>query len=65
MDKNVMRYQLIQDEKQYILTSGIHKGIVRLACVESNVNNPPVFIGDFPLDYLKEMSSIFNNAFTI
>ena len=65
MDKNVQRYQLIQDEKQYILTSGIHKGKVRLACVESNVNNPPVFIGDFPLDYLKEMSSIFNSAFTI
>ena len=65
MDKNVQRYQLTQDEKQYILTSGIHKGKVRLACVESNINNPPVFVGDFSLDYLRELSNIFYSAFTI
>ena len=67
MDKNVQRYQLSQDDKQYILTSRVHKGKVRLTCYEVNnkSNNPPVFVGDFSLDYLKELSSLFNMAFTI
>ena len=67
MDKNVQRYQLSQDEKQYILSSGIHKGKVRLTCVEinNNSNDPPTFVGDFSLDYLKELSSLFNTALTI
>jgi len=65
MDKNVQRYQLSQDEKEYILTSGIHKGKLRLTCVESGINKPPVFVGDFSLDYLKSLSSLFNTASTI
>ena len=69
MDKNIQRYQLSQDDKQYILTSRIHKGKVRLTCYEINSksksNNPPIFVGDFSLDYLKGLSSFFNMAFTI
>ena len=39
--------------------------LLRLECVESNINNPPVFVGDFSLDYLRELSSLFYTAFTI
>jgi hypothetical protein len=64
MDKNMQRYQLSQDEKQYILTSAIHKGKVRLTCYEVNSksNNPSVFVGDFSLNDLKAMSSLFYTA---
>jgi len=67
MDKNVQRYQLSQDDKQYILTSRVHKGKVRLTCneVNSKSNNPPVFVRDFSLYYLKGLSSLFNMAFSL
>ena len=67
MDKNVQRYQVSQDEKQYILTSSIHKGKVRLTCYEVNSkrNNPSVYVGDFSLNELKRMSSLFYSTLNI
>ena len=65
MDNNEQRYEIVQGGAKYILTSKLNGEYVRLICVESNKENPLIYIGDFSLQYLKQLSTIFNSVSTI
>ena len=65
MDKNLQKYELLQDGRKYILSSEIIENNVRLTCVEVNKDKPPVFLNDFSLNYLRELSSSFYTTLTI
>ena len=63
--QNLKRYGITHNFKKYILSSGIYGEYLRLTCVESNKKKPAIYIGDFSLDYLRQLSSIFNSVLTI
>ena len=65
MDNNIQKYQIMQSGKTYILTSEIKDDFLRLTFVEVNVNKPQVFIGDYDLDYLRQLNPLFNSVSTI
>ena len=68
MDKdvqNLQRYEVIQNNKKYILSSGIYGEFLRLTCVESNKKKPAIYVGDFSLDRLRQLCSKFNSILTI
>ena len=65
MDNNEHRYEIVQGEAKYILTSKLNGEYVRLICVESDKENPLIYIGDFSLHYLKQLGTIFNSVSTI
>ena len=64
MDNNIQRYQLMQEGRKFILTSEIYGNNIRLTCVE-NDNNNAKFIGEFSLNYLRQLSTLFNSILTI
>ncbi len=66
MENNKQRYEIIQDGIRYILSTEIYNGsYVRLICVESDKKNPLIYIGDFSLQYLRQLSTVFNSTITI
>ena len=66
MENNKQRYEIIQDGIRYILSTEIYNGsYVRLICVESGKKNPLIYIGDFSLQYLRQLSTVFNSTITI
>ena len=65
MDNNIQKYQIMQSGKTYILSSEIKDDFIRLTCVEVNVESPPVFVGDYKLDYLRQLNPLFNSTLTI
>ena len=65
MSTNIQKFNLSQGGKNYILTSQIEGENVKLTCVESEVQNPPIYIGFFSLIQLRQMSKIFNSMTTI
>ena len=65
MDNNIQKYQIMQSGKTYILSSEIKDDFIRLTCVEVNVESPPVFVGDYNLDYLRQLNPLFNSTSTI
>ena len=65
MDKNIQKYELIQDGRKYIISTEIIENNVRLICVEVNKDKPPVFLNDFSLNYLRELSKSFYTTLTI
>ena len=66
MENNKQRYEIIKDGIRYILSTEIYNGsYVRLICVESGKKNPLIYIGDFSLQYLRQLSTVFNSTITI
>ena len=49
MTTNVQKFNLAQGGKNYILTSQIEGEFIKLTCVESQVQNPLIYIGLFSL----------------
>ena len=64
MEKNIQQYQLEQDGRKFILNSEIYGNNIRLTCGE-NDNNNSKFIGEFSLNYLRQLSTLFNSILTI
>ena len=65
MDNNIQKYQIMQSGKTYILSSEIKNDFIRLTCVEVNVESPQVFVGDYKLNYLRQLNPLFNSTSTI
>ena len=65
MSSNIQRFQLTQGGKNYILTSQIDGEFVKITCVESNVENSPMYIGRFALSQLQQLNKRFNKMTTI
>ena len=65
METNLQKFDLSQNGRNYILTTGIRGDIVRLTCVETGISNPPVYFGEFSLTYLRQLSKIFSTITTI
>ena len=65
MSSNIQRFQLTQGGKNYILTSQIDGEFVKITCVESNVENSPIYIGRFALSQLQQLNKRFNKMTTI
>ena len=65
MSSNIQRFQLTQGGKNYILTSQIDGEFVKITCVESNVENSPMYIGRFALSQLQQLNKRFSNITTI
>ena len=61
----MQKYELSQNGKNYILTTEVQEGNLRLTCVESGILNPPIFYGEFSLTYLRQLSKIFTTISTI
>ena len=61
----MQKYELSQNGKNYILTTEVQEGNLRLTCVETGILNPPIFYGEFSLTYLRQLSKIFNTISTI
>ena len=65
MENSIQKYELTQNGRKYILSTQIYENKIRLTCVETNKENPPVFVGDYPLLHLRQLSSAFNSISTI
>ena len=65
MATNIQKFQLSQSGKNYILTSQIENGIIKLTCIESQIVNPPIYLGTFSLSQLCQMSKMFQKMSTI
>ena len=65
MATNIQKFQLSQSGKNYILTSQIENGIIKLTCIESKIVNPPIYLGTFSLSQLCQMSKMFQKMSTI
>ena len=62
---NIQKFQLAQGGKNYILTSEIEGDYIKLTCIESAIQNPPIYIGRFSLVQLRQMSKMFNTMTTL
>ena len=62
---NIQKFQLSQGGKNYILTSEIEGDYIKLTCIESAIQNPPIYIGRFSLVQLRQMSKMFNTITTL
>ena len=65
MATNIQKFQLSQGGKNYILTSQIENGLIKLTCIESQIVNPPIYLGTFSLEQLRQMSKMFIKMSTI
>lgn len=61
METPPQKYELMQNGKKYILTTQISGEYIILKCIERDAINPPIFIGQFSLSQLRQLSSIFNS----
>ena len=61
MESPPQKYEIIQNGKKYILTTEISGEYIILKCIESDSINPPIFIGQFSLSQLRQLSSLFNS----
>ena len=65
METNIQKFQLSQNGKNYILTTGVKGIFVKLTCIESGVALPLVYIGEYSLTYLQTLSKVFESVSTI
>ena len=65
MDNNKKQYKVTQEENDYILTSELNNNNLRLSLKEINKNNPLIYVGEFPLQDLKQLSEVFYTTPTI
>ena len=61
MEKNIHKYEFIQEGRKFLLIIEIYEDKARLTCIEINKIKPTLFRGDFSLSYLKTLSPIFNS----
>ena len=61
MEGNVQKYELTQNGRTFILSTEINDQFVKLTCVESGTDNLNLFLGEFSLNQLRQLSSRFNN----
>ena len=61
MESNTQKYELSQNGRTYILTTQIQEQKVKLSCIEEGVNNPRIFVGEFTLSSLSQLSPLFQN----
>jgi len=61
METPPQKYELMQNGKKYILTTQISGEYIILKCIERDAINPPIFIGQFSLSQLRQLSSILNS----
>ena len=65
METNIQKFQLSQNGKSYILTTSVKGIFVKLACIESGVTLPLIYIGEFSLAYLQTLSKVFESVSTV
>ena len=65
MSSNIQKFQLTQGGKNYILTTQIEGGFVKLTCVEAQTPNSLVYFGRFSLVQLQQLSKKFVSMATI
>ena len=54
-------YELAQGERKYTLSTQVYQDKLRFACIEVNPVNPLVYIGEFTLVNLKQLSTLFSS----
>lgn len=65
MSKSIQKFQLSQGGKNYILTTQIEGDSIKITCVESMVPNSPIYLGQFTLYQLCQLSKMFNTMTSI
>jgi len=65
MSANIQKFNLAQGGKNYILTSQVEGENIKLTCVETQIENPPIYVGFFSLIQLRQLSKVFNSMTTI
>ena len=65
MDNNLQKYYLTQDGREFILSSDIKNNLVILSCIETNKENPPIFVGEFSLSHLRQLNKLFDSKLTV
>ena len=61
MDSPSRKYELAQGERKYTLSTQVYQDKLRFACIEVNPVNPLVYIGEFTLVNLKQLSTLFSS----
>ena len=61
MESPSRKYELAQGERKYNLTTQIYQDKLRFACIEVNPINPLVYIGEFTLLNLMQLSTLFSS----
>ena len=61
MESKIKKYELNQNGKKYILSIQIYEDKLRFACIEYYQEKQSIFIGEFTLTSLMQISSIFSN----
>ena len=62
MENTIQKYELDQNGKKYILSIQVEGEYLLLKCTESEILNPPLFIGNFALIHLQKLNPIFDKA---
>ena len=65
MSTSIQKFQLSQGGKNYILTTQIEGDAIKITCVESMVPNSPIYLGQFTLYQLCQLSKMFNTMTSI
>ena len=65
MSTSIQKFQLSQGGKNYILTTQIEGDSIKITCVESTVPNSPIYLGQFTLYQLCQLSKMFNTMTSI
>ena len=65
MSTSIQKFQLSQGGKNYILTTQIEGDSIKITCVESMVQNSPIYLGQFTLYQLCQLSKMFNTMTSI
>ena len=65
MSRRIKKYELTQNGRKYFLTDQIEGDVVKITCKEIGIPNPPLYLGAFSLDQLRQLSTIFNSINTI
>ena len=65
MSTSIQKFQLSQGGKNYILTTQIEGDSIKITCVESMVPNSPIYLGQFTLYQLCQLSKMFNTMTSI
>ena len=65
MSTSIQKFQLSQGGKNYILTTQIEGDSIKITCVESMVPNSPIYLGQFTLYQLCQLSKMFSTMTSI
>lgn len=59
MVENLQRYELIQENNKYIVTTGVTGDRVRVTCQDSQYSDAPKYSRDYSIDDLQRISRVF------